>query len=158
MKRIGTIFLAFILLLGTMGCNDKQEGAKNEAKKEEKKEDKQTVQQTKGISQRFNHSASLKISQLASQIPEIQDPIVVVYKNEGVMAYKLKGDANPDAVNKKLKQKLKAETPEYQIFISEEPQWYQRVAGLYQETIDSEGKVVKDLRKTFDVLKDHSKK
>ena len=142
-----------------MGCGGKEDKAKEDGKKESK----QTVQKTEGTTgknqqDKFNHSASLKINGIATQMSGVQDPLVVVYGKEAVMAYKLKGEENSVEVEKKLKQNLKRQMPDYQIYVSGDPEWYRQVAVLYQDSIDSEGRTVKDLRKTFQHLKENNKK
>lgn len=159
MKKRSIVLLVFILVLGLMGCGGKGEKAKEETKKETK----QTVQKTEkavegNLQGHFNHSASMKMTQIAAGIPEVQDPVVVVYDQEGILAYKLKGKMNEAEVEKKIKQKVKAQMPDYSIFVGKGPEWYKQVSVLHQDTIDSEGKVVKDLRKTFSNLKDSNKK
>jgi len=148
MKKLTAILFTFLLLMGLIGCG----GKADQGKEDDKKGNKQTAEVKQ--QDKFNHSASMKITQIASQVPEIQDPLVVVYNKEGILAYKTEGESNAADIEKKIKRKLKAQMPDYQIHVNSSPEWYSRVAILHQDTIDSEGRVVKDLKKTFIQLKD----
>lgn len=154
MKKLFCLWICFLLFLAMTACGDKKENAKGEEKKEEQKQTEQKIQskpdKVKPIHEnKFNHSASLKITQMAKEIPEIQDPIIVVYGKDAVMGYKTAGQADPTEIEDKMKEKLHISMPTYRIRMSAEPEWYNQIARLYQDTIDSEGSTVKDLKDTF---------
>lgn len=145
MKKVILFCLSLILACSLAGCGEKKEKAKEDKGKE-------TTKTASKTEQKFNHTASLKMQQVVAGISEIQDPIAVVYEKNALIAYKLRDQAKAELAEKKLRQKLKADMPDYHIQTGTHPDWYEQVAVLHQDTIDSGGRTVKNLKAIFDTL------
>lgn len=158
MKKVLLIGLSLVLAISLAACGGDKEKAKEGKEKETTKtaantEQKTQTRTTEVTEKRFNHTASLKMQQILAGINEIQDPIAVVFEKDALIAYKLKDQAKAELAEKKLQQKLKAGMPDYEIRTGTRPDWYEQVAVLHQETIDSGGRTVKNLKASFDTLR-----
>lgn len=158
MKRVLPICLSLLMACSLAGCGGNKEKAKEDVKKEATKTTSKTEQKIQSkttvvTDKKFNHTASLKMQQVVAPISEIDDPIAVVYEKEALIAYKLKDEAKAEVAEKKLRQKLKSDMPDYQIRIGNHPDWYKQVEVLHQDTIDSGGRTMKNLKASFDALR-----
>lgn len=161
MPRYAVAMLTLLLAASLAGC-----GNKDEARGDDKKATKQTTQQTEEKAQTtvpgagkqevksFNHSASLKMQEAVRKIPEITEPVIVVYGKEALMGYKVKENVDPLEAQTKLEQKLKEQMPNYRVQASSDPDWYDRVTILHRDSIESEGKTIKNLENDFKFLRD----
>jgi|GEM_PF-3177602 len=152
MKKIATISLTFLLSLSLLGCNNDQDQAKGEAKKDKK----QTVNQARIAVNKekdrlvFNHAASIKIKNQLQEVPELDDPIVVVHGKDAIIAYHAKG--NPRKIEKDALQKLKKDMPTYYLHFVSDRAGYEKVKRLYHDTIESEGKQIENLSDHFNSM------
>lgn len=154
MQRILLILMSLLLAVVSIGCGNKEE-AKGGDEKKAKTQKAQTTQTEKPRPrevEQFNHSASLKMQEAVKEIPEVTDPVIVVYGKDAVLGYQVKGDTNPQEVQALVIQKLKAEMPDYRIQVGSDPDWYEQVAVLHRDSIESEGRTVKNLGADFKQL------
>lgn len=164
MPRFAVLVLTLLLAVSLASCGNKEEAKggddKKAATKQTTKQTEQKAQTTvpgagKQEVKTFNHSASLKMQEAVRDIPEITEPVIVVYGEEALMGYKVKENVDPLEAQTKLEQKLKEQMPDYRVQASSDPDWYERVAILHRDSIESEGSTIKNLEKDFRTLRDH---
>ncbi|WP_134701495.1 YhcN/YlaJ family sporulation lipoprotein [Ammoniphilus sp. YIM 78166] len=151
MQRILLMLMSLLLAVMAIGCGNKEQ-AKGGDEKKAKTQKAQTTQTEKPRlrqNDQFNHSASLKMQEVVKEVPEVTDPVIVVYEKDAVLGYQVKGNANPQEVQALVIQKLKAAMPDYRIQVGSDPDWYEQVAILHRDTIESEGRTVKNLGADF---------
>lgn len=94
------------------------------------------------------------MKEIVTEIPEVSEPVIVVYGKDAVIGYQVKENAEPQEVQSLVIQKLKAYMPNYRVQAGSDPDWYQQVAILHRDSIESEGKTVKNLEGDFKQLRD----
>ncbi|WP_164985236.1 YhcN/YlaJ family sporulation lipoprotein [Ammoniphilus sp. CFH 90114] len=159
MPRIVYVFLSVIMAASIAGCGKDKEQAKGGDEKKAKTQNEQQAQTTvRGAGEErvrtFNHSASLKMQEMIEEVPEVSEPVIVVFGKEALMGYKVKPNVDPLEAQMKLEQKMKEQMPNYRLQASSDPEWYERVAILHRDSIESEGKTIKNLEKDFKMLRD----
>lgn len=153
--------LAIIMSFSLAGCG-KDDKAKGEEKKETKNEQTaqakneqkaQTASREDDTIRMFNHSASLKMEEIITSVQGVSEPRIVVYGKKAAVAYRLSENIDPAAAEKTVRNKIKNEMPNYDVWINSEPDWYARVNSLYEDAIETEGRTVKNLGDVFLSLK-----
>lgn len=154
MKKYLMFALLVLVAFFTVGCNDKEE-AKEEPKDKQKQAAQQKPRQTAEREEpvTFNHSASLKMRSILQDIPGVVDPFVLIRGEEALIAYLPGESVSQELVRERVKQQLSQEMPEYRLHIKTDKEAYQRLSHLYQDSIESEGKTIKNLGGTFDEWK-----
>jgi YhcN/YlaJ family sporulation lipoprotein len=156
MRKVLTVLMVILLSLSAWGCgnNEKAKGGEKKVSGQKQQQQQQTLSKAKdNQNESFNHSASIKMANAIGNIPGVTDPIIVVYGKEAVVAYKKDTKTDEQVLNKRIQKELQKEMPNYKIQVGSKPDWYNKAARLYEDTIESEGRTIENLGDSFRNLK-----